>query len=132
MSFLDTLKTGMKESGAGDLIASSLVKKITDFATNVLPKLWQNIVNWFIKSVKYALDNDFIEGFKFFVKNAGNSCVEILAQYYLEGDQWYKKETTTKISENEVPPEILARARAKRNQNIDATPELKEKLELCC
>ncbi len=131
MSILGDIRDGFKKNGVGKMISSAIIDRISDFSVNVLPKLWEAIVKWVIKSIRYAMEKGAIEGFKYFLKNVGKECIEILAEYYLKGDQWYKRTTEKRVSADEVPEDIRRKAEARRNSEIDATPELQEKLELC-
>lgn len=121
----------MSDNTSGKILVSEAIKAIKNFTKNVIPKIWEKIVKWFIKSIKQDLKNNNIEGFKYFVKNAGKVFVDIIRKYFLEGQQWYVKEVIRKVPENDVPPDIVAKAKAKRKEaEIDATSELKEQLEL--
>ena len=121
----------MSDNTSGKILVSEAIKAIKNFTKNVMPKIWEKIVKWFIKSIKQDLKNNNIEGFKYFVKNVGKVFVDIIREYFLKGQKWYVKEMIREVSENEVPSDIVARAKANgKETEIDATSELKEKLEL--
>ena len=89
----------------------------------IVAAFWNDIVKFLKKAVEKVrrLVEGVVYGCKVFVKKMREAVKEI--------SRHYSKETTvTKvISESEVPPEILERARA--NEELDITDELEMQLE---
>ena len=130
-------RTSVSSADMALLVASfiplGLIGSLTIFALRKLTALWRKIVSWIKKQIQKVIK--IIEGFKYFIAGRVNGMVERLHEYWKEDEQWYRKETVEKISEKEVPPEILEKYNRKKGNKVmteyDATQELKQQLELC-
>lgn len=95
-----------------------------------LAEYWQQIVSWLdscIKAVKKLVEG-IVYGFKVFIKKVSEAIKEISKHYSKEGNQWTETIQTRVISEDEVPEEIMAKARY--NKETDITDDVEEQLEL--
>ena len=91
----------------------------------LIASFWDDLVD-FVKECYHKLKSivrGILEGFKAFVKWLGGKIQEIIKSYSRVGNQWEETTTTRVIPESEVPPEILAKAKA-RQDKVDITPEL--------
>lgn len=95
----------------------------------IVAAFWNDLVNFLKKAVQKVrqLVEGIVYGCKVFVKKLWEGVKEI-SRHYSKVDQHWEETTITKvISESEVPPEILERARA--NEELDITDELEMQLE---
>lgn len=95
----------------------------------IVAAFWNDIVKFLKKAVEKVrrLVEGVVYGCKVFVKKMREGVKEI-SRHYFKVDQHWEETTVTKvISESEVPPEILERARA--NEELDITDELEMQLE---
>jgi len=109
-----------------------LIGSLTVMALSKVTKLWQAIIGWVKAEISKVKKH--IEGFKYFISCSLNKFSQILRQYWVEDEQWFKTEAISPINENEVPPEILhnyQKKKAKSEVEYDATPELNAQLQLC-
>ena len=95
----------------------------------IVAAFWNDIVKFLKKAVEKVrrLVEGVVYGCKVFVKKMRGGVKET-SRHYSKVDQHWEETTVTKaISESEVPPEILERARA--NEELDITDELEMQLE---
>lgn len=94
----------------------------------IIKAFWHDLQNFLIKATKKVqeLVAGIVYGFKVFVKKVQEGVKEI-SRHYSKVDQHWEETTSTKIiSESDVPPEILARAKA--NMELDITEEMEMQL----
>ncbi len=95
-----------------------------------LAEYWQELVEWVkkcINAVKKLIEG-IVYGFKVFITKVSEAIKEISKHYSKEGNQWTETIQTRVISADEVPDEILAKARY--NKETDITEDMEEQLEL--
>lgn len=93
---------------------------------------WEEIVEWLkicVEKIKKIVAGIWY-GVKVFLSKVGENVSQISRHYSKEGDQWYVTQETRKISQNDVPMDILDKMRRSRAAETDITDEIEEKLEL--
>lgn len=102
-------------------------------AAAVVVMYWDEIIEW-VTEVVHKLRDWFVRNFptithyvKVFVEKIRDAIATVKCKaYYEKEDGWYLKEGERKISESEVPADILAKAkRLKKGQEADITEEMK-------
>lgn len=94
-----------------------------------LSVFWDDFVNFLkntINEIKKIVTG-IIYGTKVFIKNIGNAIREIARYYYKKNDKWYEKTYTREVSPDEVPPDILKKAKQTENE-VDITQQLEMQL----
>lgn len=94
----------------------------------IIAAFWNDLVSFLKKALQKVqqLVEGIVYGCKVFVKKLQEGVKEI-SRHYSKVDQHWQETTVTKIiSESEVPPEILARAKA--SEELDITDELEMQL----
>lgn len=94
----------------------------------IVAAFWNDLVNFLKKAISKVRQvvEGIVYGCKVFVKKLREGVKEI-SRHYSKVDQHWEETTITKtVPESEVPPEILARARA--NEELDITEELEMEL----
>lgn len=97
-------------------------------------KYWNEIIDWlseFITKLKSAFA-ELGRTVKHAAVIMGQKIRDMYArimhkQYYQEQGKWFEETTTREISEDEVPPQILAKIRA---QETDITREMEQELQM--
>ena len=95
----------------------------------IVAAFWNDLVKFLKKAIQKVrqLVEGIVYGCKVFVRKIREGIKEI-SRHYSKVDQHWEETTVTKtISESEVPPEILERARA--SEELDITDELEMQLE---
>ncbi len=92
-----------------------------------LSEFWEDIVNFLketAKKVKRAISG-ILYGTKVFVQKMGSVIQEIAHHYSKVGNQWQETVYSRNLNPNQVPPDILERAKReeKKNRAADITNE---------
>ena len=94
----------------------------------IVAAFWNDLLNFLKKAIQKVrkIVDGIVYGCKVFIKKMREGVKEI-SRHYSKVDQHWEETTITKvISESEVPPEILERART--NRELDITEELEMQL----
>ena len=114
--------------GLGLLIGGALIvanwEAITDWLKDFIPKLrmaWETIRDYVPHGARVVGD---------FIIESAERLVAIMHQlYYQEDGQWIEETTTRKVSESEVPENILNKVMLEQQQ-CDITSDIEEELQL--
>jgi len=115
------------------MILTALLLAAAAAATaGVIAAFWDDLKNWLSTLVKKVMKvvKAAVVGVKVFAKKIAEGFQEIAKSYQLDDQgKWHKTTVTKTVSESEVPPEILAKAK-RMNQEVDISQELERELKL--
>lgn len=94
----------------------------------IVAAFWNDFVNFLKKAAERVqqLVGGVVYGFRVFVQKLQEGVKEISRHYSKVEQHWEETTVTRRVSESEVPPEILARANA--NMELDITEEMEMQL----
>jgi len=97
--------------------------------TGIVAHFWNNLVEFLKKSFKeiQKMVSGIVYGAKVFLRKTKEGIEEISKYYEKENGQWNEYIKKRPVPENQVPPEILERA--KKNEEVDITDEVELKLK---
>lgn len=89
---------------------------------------WRDFHNFILKAIERVKQvvNGIVYGCRVFVKKLQEGVQEISRHYSKVGQHWEETTVTRRVSESEVPPEILERAKA--SAELDITEEMEMQL----
>lgn len=99
---------------------------IVGFAGVILVSFWDEIVSW-LKSMTDKVKkivSGVVYGVKVFAKHAKNAFTEIAKYYVKSGNEWEENIVQRKISVNEVPGDILAKADRNYGNEVEIDDDL--------
>ena len=93
---------------------------------SLLTAFWNDITDWLKRAAQKVKDvvGVFAIGFTVFVKKMREGLKEISKHYTKKGTQWEETVVTKEISEDQVPPEIRAKANSMYETDITKDYEL--------
>lgn len=101
-------------------------------AVFTLAEFWEDTVNFLKETIQKAkkIIAGILYGTKVFIQKMGSAIQEIARHYSKVGNQWQEATYVRTISENEVPPDILEKAKQaeRKNSAADITKELEMEL----
>lgn len=92
---------------------------------------WNDLVDFLKRAIKKVqqIVSGIVYGFKVFVKKTLEGFQEISKTYSKKQDTWEETTTTHTVDESEVPADIVAKAEAKKGQEVDMTDEVELQLQ---
>jgi len=107
------------------MLTWALLTAVVSAATSLLVEFWDAIKDFLLETAERIKRTLFWRGVKVFIQKMGRILKEIAKHYsQKENGTWVETTTTREVSASEVPPEILAQARERKEVDITQQMQL--------